>query len=117
MAVVRANIRTGGPLLALWIGSRAKTLLCTESDQVGKGCAVTGRDLFADAQDLSRELASEGETNAARRIESVIEGGSTSSEILVGLRAELTHLLAVDHGSVADRVRVLEPRDAVDAAL
>jgi hypothetical protein len=54
---------------------------------------VTDRDLYADARAVAARLASRGEHDAARRIADAIDGGSTSSEILFGLRAELDCLL------------------------
>lgn len=53
----------------------------------------TSRDLYAESELLAVELEKRGEADAATRIRGAIAGGSTSSEILFGVRWEFDRLL------------------------
>jgi len=53
----------------------------------------TSRDLYEESELLAAELEKRGEAEAATRIRDAIAGGSTSSEILFGLRSEFDRLL------------------------
>ena len=60
----------------------------------------TSRDLYQESEQLAQALTERGESEAAQRIQDVIDGGSTSSEILFGLRWEFERLL--DRGAGGD---------------
>ena len=50
-------------------------------------------DIYAEARSLERDLDARGMHEWSQRIEDVIAGGSTSTEILMGLRWTLDQLL------------------------
>lgn len=52
------------------------------------------RDLYADAHALAAALSDAGLASWADRIEDIISGGATATEILMGLRWTLGELLA-----------------------
>jgi hypothetical protein len=78
---------------------------------------VTERDLYAEARALAERMASRGDVATAARIVNTIESGSTSSEILFGLRAELNRLLDRGVVPVRDRVEVVDLRDEINATI
>lgn len=53
----------------------------------------TSRDLYEESEQLAKALAERGDADAAERIRDAIAGGSTSTEILFGLRWEFDRLL------------------------
>ena len=53
----------------------------------------TSRDLYGEARQLADAFVQRGEHVVAQRLIEAIESGSTSSEILFGLRWELDRLL------------------------
>lgn len=58
------------------------------------------RDLYEESEQLAKALVERGDAEAAERIRDAIAGGSTSSEILFGLRWEFDRLL--DRGASGD---------------
>jgi len=78
----------------------------------------TSRDLYEESEQLAKSLVERGEADAAQRIRDAIEGGSTSSEILFGLRWEFDRLL--DRGASGDTelaAWIADLREAVEEAL
>jgi hypothetical protein len=59
------------------------------------------RDLYADAHTLAAALSDAGLASWADRIEDIISGGATATEILMGLRWTLGELLAQEEQLVA----------------
>jgi predicted PP-loop superfamily ATPase len=79
---------------------------------------MSGRDIYEEARALARELSGRGEPEAAKRIIVAIEGGSTSSEILLELRWEFDRLL--ERGATVDAelyAWTADLREAVQTAL
>ena len=78
----------------------------------------SNRDLYGESRLLAQALRARGESEAARRINDAIEGGSTSSEILYRLRWEFDRL--IDRGTAGDPelcASIADLRDAVDKTL
>lgn len=76
------------------------------------------RDYYADSRALGADLWEAGFKNWADKIDGVIEGGSTSSEILMGLRWTLTQLAAEEQDLPESlRRRAESLRDELDAVL
>ncbi|MBJ7457676.1 MAG: hypothetical protein JHD02_00665 [Thermoleophilaceae bacterium] len=78
----------------------------------------TSRDLYKESEQIAEALVQLGEPDAAARIRDVIAGGSTSSEILFGLRSEFDRLLkSEDLGDQHLRSLVKDVRSEVSRAL
>ena len=76
------------------------------------------RDYYADSRALGVDLWEAGFKDWADRIDAVIEGGSTSSEILMGLRWTLTQLDAEEQDLPQSlRLRAESLRNEIDAVL
>lgn len=76
------------------------------------------RDYYADSRALGSDLWEAGYKVWADKIDAVIDGGSTSSEILMGLRWTMDQLVAEEPGLVGVlEQRVASLRRAIDAAL
>ena len=57
---------------------------------------MTDRDLYAEALTLADDLRAAGHAEAAATIRLAVEGGATSTEILMDLRWALSQFLAID---------------------
>jgi hypothetical protein len=78
----------------------------------------TSRDLYEESEQFADELQKRGDAEAAERIRDVIAGGSTSSEILFGLRWEFDRLLDRGVGGDVEMAAwVADLRAAVEQAL
>jgi hypothetical protein len=78
----------------------------------------TSRDVYGESKQLAEALRVRGEPEAAQRVDDAIDGGSTSSEILFGLRWEFDRLL--DRGAGGDAklaAWIADLRNAVEKAL
>ncbi len=77
------------------------------------------RDYYGDARVIAVQLGEIGLDDWAAKIEHVLEGGATSSEILMGLRWNLRQLLADNPGGLSDELSgsVAELADAIDGVL
>lgn len=76
------------------------------------------RDLYGEARALGVALWDAGLSSWAERIDQIVLGGATASEILMGLRWTLSELLAKEPALDAElRDRATELHGALDRAL
>jgi hypothetical protein len=76
------------------------------------------RDYYLEAHHLAHQLAGAGLDGWSTVLEDVLAGGSTSTEILMGLRWNLRKLIQDEDGLDAGiRAAAGELADAIDAAL
>lgn len=76
------------------------------------------RDYYADARTLAALLSQEGETQVAEHLRDVMEGGSTATEILMGLRYRCQQALDQGRaGSQTTRARIKEFVKALESVL
>jgi hypothetical protein len=78
---------------------------------------MSPRDLYADGRHVAKRLSDSGHLELARRIADEIDGGSTSSEILFGLRSVLDQALGVLRPDDDARPAASELRKAIDRTL
>jgi hypothetical protein len=83
-----------------------------------EGVSVVTRDYYADGRALGEDLWEAGYKQWADKIDAVIAGGSTSNEILMGLRWTLSQLGAEEQSMPQSlRRRAESLRSEIDAAL
>ncbi len=75
------------------------------------------RDLLGEAREIARELDGARPSGWEEEVENVIQGGSTGSEILMGLRWVMGRVRKSGAGSAALDRRVRGLGEALDAAL
>jgi hypothetical protein len=76
------------------------------------------RDYYGEARALGADLWEAGYKQWADKIDSVVEGGSTATEILMGLRWTLSQLLASEPGLPSDlSMRADLVKREIDSAL
>ncbi len=75
------------------------------------------RDYIGDARSLSEQLGRLGHRVWVSRIDDVIVGGATGTEILMGLRSVLGNLVESGECGPALAAQAAELRRAIDAAL
>jgi hypothetical protein len=76
------------------------------------------RDYYAESRALGADLRETGHKAWADKIDTVIETGSTSSEILMGLRWTLGELCAKEHSLSPDiKQRAGSLQTGIDSAL